>query len=110
MPTRTPAPEVSFAGTEFEGKTPTQVKNALYTKALQDLRNEHLEEFTDLIEGLYKTYGLTYRRRLTDQQKDEQQARLILARNPGLLAVLAADVEGAEVGEVEVTTTQVGTV
>lgn len=91
MPRTTPTPEVTFAGTEFEGRTAASVKNTLYNQALQEVRNRHEDEFFEVVEALYEAHGLSYKRRLTEDQKAEQQARAILAANPGLAARLAAE-------------------
>jgi len=87
----------------LDGKTPEQKKNALYSQAMQEIRNRHEDEFFEIVEDLYTANGLTYKRRLTEAQKDEQRARAILAANPDLLARLVAEVAPAEVGEIEVT-------
>jgi len=74
----------AIKGTEFEGKTEAQVKNALYSQALQALRNQYIDDFNNLVSEAYENYGLTYRRRLTDEEKAEQQVRALIAANPTL--------------------------
>lgn len=77
-------------GTPFEGKSEEAVKNSLYGKALQQLRNEHADEFVGIVEDLFAAYGLTYRRRLTDEQKAEQQIATLLAAHPNLASKFPA--------------------
>lgn len=76
-------------GTKFEGKTEEQVKNALYSSALQEIRNRHSDEFVDLLVDSYAEYGLVYKPRLTEEQKAEQQVRALFAANPALAAKFA---------------------
>lgn len=74
----------TFEGTPYEGKTDGQVKNALYNLAMQQIRDNHMDEFVQIVENLYDAHGLSYRRRLTEQEKAEQQITALLAANPGL--------------------------
>jgi hypothetical protein len=83
-------------GTPFEGKTQDAVKQALYTAAMQDLRNEHLAEFQEAVTASYAAYGLTYKKRLTEQEKAEQQVRALLSAHPELAAKFAAEVGSNE--------------
>lgn len=92
--------EVSFAGTKFEGKTEDQVRNALYNQGLQALRNEHPDEFVKIVTDLFAAHGLTYRRRLTEAERAEQQARALFAAHPGLADRLVDVFPAAEVEDV----------
>lgn len=81
--------EARVKGTKFEGRTEDQVKQALYGVALQDLRNEHLDEFTKHVTDLYATYGLHYKKRLSEEERAEQQVRALFAAHPDLAAKVA---------------------
>jgi hypothetical protein len=70
-------------------RTEDQVKQALYGVALQDLRNEHLDEFTKHVTDLYATYGLHYKKRLSEEERAEQQVRALFAAHPDLAAKVA---------------------
>lgn len=78
--------EDAIKGTEFEGKTVEQVKNALYSQAMQDLRDAHSEEFVGLVTESYAKFGLEYKRRLTEAEKAEQKIAALLAEHPSLAA------------------------
>lgn len=68
----------------LDGKATEEKKNTLYRQAMQEIRNRHEDEFFEIVEALYEANGLTYKRRLTEAQKAEQQVRALLASNPGL--------------------------
>jgi len=75
----------------LDGKTPEQKKNALYSQAMQEIRNRHEDEFFEIVEALYEANGLTYKRRLTEAQKAEQQVAALFAQFPDLAAKIAGE-------------------
>lgn len=77
-------------------ETDQQKKNRLYSEAQRELRNRHTAEFTQIIEAKYAAEGLTYRRRLSEEEKAARQVNDLLAKHPGLRDVLV----GAPVTEV----------
>ena len=64
--------------------TDAQKKSALYTQAVQEIRNRHFDEFQEIVADLYEANGFTYRKRLSEEEKAEQEARALFAANPSL--------------------------
>ena len=64
--------------------TEDAVKQSLYSKATATLRDAHRAEFHATLEGLYKEAGLTYKRRLTPQERALKQIEDLIAANPDL--------------------------
>lgn len=62
------------------------LRNRLYTEAMSTLRSRHEDEFTQIVEAKYAEHGLTYHRRLNEEQKAERQIRDLIAKHPGLVA------------------------
>lgn len=50
-------------------KTPEAVKNALYAEAMREVRDNHREEFDALVAEKFEANGLTYKKRLTGEDK-----------------------------------------
>jgi hypothetical protein len=53
-----------------EAQTPN--RNSLYSEAQRILRERHRDEFEQIVTEEYRKVGLTYRPRLTDEQKAER--------------------------------------
>lgn len=68
--------------------------NRLYGKAMTALREAHKDEFRDLLEKAYSDEGLTYRVRLTAEERAEKEAAERLAK-----AKAKADALRAEFGD-----------
>ena len=51
-------------------------RNKLYAKATASLREKHRSEFEALLHEEYKAAGLTYRRRLTAEERAERDKRI----------------------------------
>lgn len=62
------------------------LRNRLYTEAQTELRKRHEDEFSEIITAKYAEHGLTYRRRLNDEEKAERDVRRLLSEHPGLAA------------------------
>lgn len=62
-----------------------QEKSAFYTKASTTLRDNHREEFADLLRALYQEAGYTYRPRLTAKERAAEKVKALLEEFPDLL-------------------------
>lgn len=61
------------------------LKRKAYDAGMRRLRENHVDEFWQLVDEEAAELGIEYRRRLTAEERAEQQARELLAAHPGLL-------------------------
>lgn len=73
----TPAPEA---------KTESALRREAVAAAEKRLREAHREEFDGFVQQEAANRGVTYQRRLTDEEKAEQKLNELLAAHPGLAA------------------------
>ena len=74
-----------------EKKAPANPRNAAYGKALAGLKASHEEEFQTLYEAACAEYGVTYKRRLSAQEKAEIAQAERLAKAQAKAAALKAE-------------------
>lgn len=73
-------------------ETDDQKRQRAYAAATKALREENDDRFYELLSAGYAAEGLAApRRKLTDEQKREQEARRLLAEDPGLFDRLVAE-------------------
>lgn len=73
-----------------EAKTEATLRRESVAAAEKRLREAHREEFDALVQQEAESRGVTYQRRLTDEEKAEQKLRQLLAEHPGLASKVAA--------------------
>ena len=66
------------------GETVQQTKNRLRNEAERRVLDRHKNEFYKEAERLYEENGFEFKRRLTDQEKAQQQIEKLLKENPEL--------------------------
>lgn len=76
-------------------------RSELYALAERELRSRHEAEFQELVKALYEQAGYTYKRRLTKEERDAQQAELKRARLLKRRAAIDAELEGISVAKVQ---------
>lgn len=54
-------------------KAQTPSKSSLYAQAQKQLRERHKEEFNQLVQDAYAEHGMTYRPRLTPEQREARK-------------------------------------
>lgn len=69
-----------------EKKTPTDsdLRSQAYNKATRDLRAKHREEFTAMVTAEAEALGVTYRPRLTAEEKAERKLAALMEEHPHL--------------------------
>lgn len=72
-----------------QGEESERVKRArLKTQAINQLIENHRDEFNQIAEQTFTENGLEFKRRLTDEEKAEQELAKLLERNPNLRSKL----------------------
>lgn len=73
-------------------KTESALRRESYAAAEKRLREENKERFDALVQEEAAARGVTYQRRLTEDEKAEQKMRDLLAAHPELAAKIAVEV------------------
>lgn len=76
-------PEIKAAP---EPKTESALRREAYSAAEKRLREENKDRFDALVQEEAGKRGVTYQRRLTEEEKAEQSLTALLAAHPGLVA------------------------
>jgi hypothetical protein len=84
MATSTEAPATT------EAKTESALRREAVAAAEKRLREAHRDEFDGYVQQEATSRGVTYKRRLTDEEKAEQQLNDLLAAHPTLAQKFAA--------------------
>lgn len=71
-------------------KSEDSLRNAAYNAAARALREKHPDEWDTLVSAEYEARGLTYRRRLTPEEKARKVIEDTLAEFPDLRDEFAA--------------------
>lgn len=90
------APAKKDVETKAEAKSDEQKKNALFSQAMRDLRENHRAEFDARVTALYAEAGYEYRPRLSEEEKARKKI-LDLAAAAGLSVTIGEQEEFDEV-------------
>jgi hypothetical protein len=71
---------------EAPAKTESALRRESYSAAEKRLREEYKDRFDALVQEEAAKRGVTYQRRLTADEKAEQELQRLLAEHPGLAA------------------------
>jgi hypothetical protein len=71
---------------ETPAKTESALRREAYSAAEKRLREENKDRFNALVQEEATARGVTYQRRLTEDEKAEKQLQELLAAHPGLAA------------------------
>lgn len=70
--------------TQLSSKKLTALKNKLRAEAERETLANHRDEYHDIASAKFAVYGLEFTRRLTDEERAEEQIQKLLASNPAL--------------------------
>jgi hypothetical protein len=74
---------------EAPAKTESALRREAYSAAERRLREENKDRFDALVQEEATARGVTYQRRLTEEEKARQKLQELLAAHPGLAAEAA---------------------
>ena len=73
-----------------ETETPAAQRNRLRAKAEKFILDKYRDEFNAKADEVFKAEGLTFNRRLTQEERDEKKLNALLDANPALRSKLAS--------------------
>lgn len=85
----------SKAATKSTDKSDAAKRNALRAEAEKFILDKYRDEFNAKAEEVFAREGLTFNRRLTQEERDERKVQALLDANPALRDKLAAQLATA---------------
>ena len=80
-------------------ETVQQLKNRLRNEAEREIINRYREEFYEVAEAKFTEHGLEFTRRLTEEEKAQQQIEELLKQHPSLRGRFTLAADGTPRGE-----------